>query len=87
MTYTPERGDFVWTDFDPSAGHEQAHKHPAIILSPQAFNGKLKLALVAQITSRVRQHGFEVALRDCKTKGPILCIPTSIRGSLGNSNE
>lgn len=73
MAYTPERGDLVWTDFDPSAGHEQAHKRPAIILSPKAFNGKLKLALVAPITSRVRGHGFEVALRDCKTQGAILC--------------
>jgi hypothetical protein len=64
MAYTPKRGDLVWTDFDPSAGYEQAHKRPAIVLSPEAFNGKLKLALVAPITSRVKGHGFEVALRD-----------------------
>jgi mRNA interferase MazF len=73
MAYTPKRGDLVWTDFDPSAGHEQAHKRPAIVLSPEAFNGKLKLALVAPITSRVRGHGFEVALRDCTTQGAIFC--------------
>ncbi len=73
MAYTPKRGDLVWTDFDPSAVHEQAHKRPAIVLSPEAFNGKLKLALVAPITSRVRGHGFEVALRDCTIQGAILC--------------
>ena len=73
MAYTPKRGDLVWTDFDPSAGHEQAHKRPAIVLSPEPFNSKFKLALVAPITSRVRGHGFEVALRGCTTQGAILC--------------
>lgn len=34
MAYVPKRGDLVWTDFEPSAAHEQTHKRPAIILSP-----------------------------------------------------
>ena len=63
----------MWTDFDPSAGHEQTHKRPAIILSPEPFNKKFKLSLVAPITSRVRGHGFEVELVDCKTQGVVLC--------------
>lgn len=71
--YTPKRGDIIWTDFDPSAGHEQAHKRPAIVLSPEPFNEKIQLALVAPITSRVRGHGFEVALHGTKTEGVILC--------------
>lgn len=71
--YTPKRGDIIWTDFDPSAGHEQAHKRPAIVLSPEPFNAQIQLALVAPITSRVRGHGFEVALEGTKTEGVILC--------------
>ncbi len=71
--YTPKRGDIIWTDFDPSAGHEQAHKRPAIVLSPEPFNAQIQLALVAPITSRVRGHGFEVALDGIKTEGVILC--------------
>lgn len=71
--YTPKRGDIIWTDFDPSAGYEQAHKRPAIVLSPEAFNAQIQLALVAPITSRVRGHGFEVALEGAKTEGVILC--------------
>lgn len=71
--YTPKRGDIIWTDFDPSAGHEQAHKRPAIVLSPEPFNAHIQLALVAPITSRVRGHGFEVALQGTKTEGVILC--------------
>ncbi len=73
MAYTPKRGDLVWTNFDPSAGHEQANKRPVIVLSPESFNKKFKLALVAPITSRVRGHGFEVQLIACHTKGVVLC--------------
>lgn len=73
MSYTPKRGDIVWIDFDPSAGHEQAHHRPALVLSPEPFNKQIQLALVAPITSRVRGHGFEVAVDTDKTKGVVLC--------------
>ena len=73
MAYVPKRGDIVWTDFDPSAGHEQAHKRPALVLSPEPFNKQIGLALVAPITSRERGHGFEVKLTDTRTEGVILC--------------
>jgi len=71
--YIPKRGDIVWTDFNPAAGHEQTGKRPAIILSPFAFNKKILLALVAPVTSRVRGHGFEVALKGKKINGVVLC--------------
>ncbi len=73
MFYTPKRGDLIWTNFDPSSGHEQAHRRPAIILSPEDFNQNVRLALVAPITSRIRGHGFEVNLEKTKTKGVVLC--------------
>ncbi len=73
-TYVPKRGDIVFTDFDPSAGHEQAHQRPALVLSPEQFNKQIQLALVAPITSTIRGHGFEVKLDDStKTKGVVLC--------------
>lgn len=72
--YIPVRGDIVFTDFDPSVGHEQAHKRPALVLSPEPFNKQIQLALVAPITSKVRGHGFEVNLGDeLQTKGVVLC--------------
>lgn len=71
--YVPKRGDIVWTNFDPSAGHEQARKRPALVLSPELFNQKIKLALVVPITSKVRGHGFEVALTGTATEGVVLC--------------
>jgi len=71
--YIPKRGDVIWTNFDPSAGHEQAKKRPAIVLSPEPFNKQIQLALVAPITSRVRGHGFEVKLEKTRTTGVVLC--------------
>jgi len=72
--YIPVRGDIVFTDFDPSAGYEQAHKRPALVLSPEPFNKQIQLALVAPITSTVRGHGFEVNLGETtQTKGVVLC--------------
>jgi mRNA interferase MazF len=71
--YSPERGDIVYIDFDPTKGHEQAKTRPALVLSPGVFNKQIKLALVAPITSRVRGHGFEVVIDGDKTTGVVLC--------------
>lgn len=71
--YIPQRGDILWTDFDPAAGREQKNKHPALVLSPETFNKKILLALVAPITSRVRGHAFEVPLSGKKISGVVLC--------------
>ena len=71
--YIPERGDVVWTNFDPAAGHEQMGKRPALVLSPALFNKQVMLAMVAPITSRVRGHGFEVALNGTRVEGVVLC--------------
>jgi mRNA interferase MazF len=58
----PERGDIVWLDFDPQAGHEQAGRRPALVLSPAEYNGKASLAIVCPITSQVKGYNLEVSL-------------------------
>lgn len=70
--YIPKRGDVVWTDFNPAAGHEQKGKRPALVLSTKPFNKIIKLAMAAPITSRVRGHGFEVPLSGRRVKGVVL---------------
>jgi len=60
----PERGDLVWLTFNPQAGHEQAGRRPAVVLSPAAYNGKVGLALLCPITSRIKGYPFEVTLPD-----------------------
>lgn len=58
----PERGDAVWITLDPKAGHEQAGRRPALVLSPSAYNGRVGLALLCPITSQVKGYPFEVPL-------------------------
>ena len=38
--YVPDAGDIVWLNFTPQAGHEQAGRRSALVLSPAAYNGK-----------------------------------------------
>ncbi len=58
----PGRGDIVWLAFDPQAGHEQAGRRPALVVSPAAYNGKTGLALFCPITSQVKGYPFEISL-------------------------
>jgi mRNA interferase MazF len=60
--YVPERGDVIWLTFDPHAGHEQAGRRPALVLSPAAYNCRANLALVCPITSQAKGYPFEVPL-------------------------
>jgi mRNA interferase MazF len=60
--YAPERGDVVWLEFSPQAGHEQAGHRPAVTLSPRAYNEKVGLALFCPITSQEKGYPFEVKL-------------------------
>ena len=72
--YVPERGDVVWITLTPQAGHEQAGRRPAIVLSPASYNGKVGLAILCPITSHVKDYPFEVAIPDqLPVKGVILC--------------
>ena len=58
--YVPERGDAVWLEFDPQAGHEQAGRRPALVLSPASYNSRAGLALCCPITSQEKGYPFEV---------------------------
>lgn len=60
--YVPDRGEVVWLNFTPQAGHEQAGHRPALVLSPAAYNGKTGLMLCCPITGQVKGYPFEVPL-------------------------
>jgi len=60
--FVPARGDAVWVSFNPQAGHEQAGRRPAVVVSPTAYNGKVGLALLCPITSQVKGYPFEVEI-------------------------
>jgi mRNA interferase MazF len=71
--YVPDRGDIVWLNFNPQAGHEQHGKRPALVLSIKAYNEKTNLALFCPITSKVKAYPFEVQIKEKKIDGAILC--------------
>lgn len=57
-----DRGDVVWISMNPQAGHEQAGRRPALVLSPAAYNGKVGLAILCPISSQAKGYPFEVQL-------------------------
>ena len=58
----PECGDVVWITLNPQAGHEQAGRRPALVLSPQNYNDKTGLAILCPVTNQVKGYPFEVLL-------------------------
>lgn len=62
MPYVPERGDVVWISLNPQAGHEQARRRPAVVVSPRSYNAKVGLGLFCPITSHAKGYPFEVSL-------------------------
>lgn len=72
-SYIPQCGDVVWITLTPQAGHEQAGRRPAVVLSPKNYNGKAGLAILCPITSQVKGYPFEVSLpADLPVAGAIL---------------
>ena len=58
--FVPDRGDVVWINLNPQAGHEQAGRRPALVVSPAAYNQKAGLAIFCPITSQVKGYPFEI---------------------------
>ncbi|MBI2294725.1 MAG: endoribonuclease MazF [Betaproteobacteria bacterium] len=59
-SYVPDRGDIVWLNFTPHAGHEQAGHRPALVLSPAKYNRASGLMLCCPMTTQIKGYPFEV---------------------------
>ncbi|AIQ56166.1 endoribonuclease MazF [Paenibacillus borealis] len=71
--YVPDRGDLIWLQFHPQAGHEQAGKRPALVVSPASYNGKVGLSLLCPVASKPKGYPFEVVIpQDLPIEGVIL---------------
>lgn len=71
--YIPRRGDVVWINMYPQAGHEQSGRRPAIVLSPRSYNSKVGLALFCPVTNQMKGYPFEVIIPPgLKVSGAIL---------------
>jgi mRNA interferase MazF len=62
VTYVPDEGDLIWTDFDPKTGRDQGGRRPALVLSPIAFSRAAGFAIVCPITNTIRNFGTSVIL-------------------------
>jgi len=62
QTYIPKCGDVIWITLNPQAGHEQAGRRPALVLSPKSYNSKTGLVICCPITSQIKGYPFEVLL-------------------------
>lgn len=71
--YIPQKGDLVILTFDPSAGHEQQGRRPALIISNEVFNQHVGLAIACPITNTDRKFPFHVAVESDKLTGFIMC--------------
>ena len=60
--YVPQCGDMAWITLNPQAGHEQAGRRPAVVLSPENYNDKIGLAILCPITNQIKGYPFEVLL-------------------------
>ncbi len=64
--YVPDAGDVVWMNFTPHAGHEQAGRRPALVLSPAAYNNKTSLMICCPMTTQIKNYPFEVLVGDAE---------------------
>ena len=62
MSYRPEAGDLIWTDFDPRVGREQSGRRPALVISPLAFWHASGFLIVCPVTPKIRPFGASVVL-------------------------
>ncbi|GAB4558479.1 MAG: endoribonuclease MazF [Geothermobacteraceae bacterium] len=72
MSYIPDRGDVVWLQFNPQAGHEQAGHRLALVLSPKRYNKITHLMLCCPLTTSVKGYPFEVRTNINNKDGVIL---------------
>jgi mRNA interferase MazF len=62
MSFVPDRGDAILITLTPQAGHEQAGRRPALVLTPRAYNEKVGLVVACPITNQVKGFPFEVVI-------------------------
>jgi mRNA interferase MazF len=62
QSYCPDANEFIWIDFNPQAGREQANRRPALVLSGRRYNAVSGLCVVCPITNQNKGYPFEVAI-------------------------
>ena len=72
--YIPKQGDIILLDFNPTKGHEQKGKRPAIVISTNIFNKYTGMVMVCPISSNNKEFPTHYLLEDTKKVfGSVLC--------------
>lgn len=72
--YIPNQGDIIYLDLNPTKGHEQFGKRPAIVISNSISNKHTQMVIVCPITSNTKNFPTHYLLEDTKKiKGSVLC--------------
>ena len=68
MFYVPKQGDIIKMDFNPTRGHEQQGRKPAVVVSNSSFNSFARgVAMVCPITNTDRGIPIHIKLDDRTT--------------------
>ena len=75
MAYQPNQGDIIILDFNPQAGHEQAGRRPALVVSNAQYHKYTNgLAIVCPITNTLTPFPLHILLdKRTKTTGVLMC--------------
>ncbi len=71
-SYVPKQGDIVWLDLDPTHGHEQTGRRPAVVISRQEFNVTTRTVYICPITNTKRDYVFRIPLENQKVSGYVM---------------
>ena len=66
-----KQGDIVWSDFSPSVGQEMKGKHPAVVVSSDAYNDKTHYLMLCPITSHGNKFPTYVDLENYHIHGRV----------------
>jgi mRNA interferase MazF len=81
-------GNLIWINLNPTQGHEQQGRRPALVLSPRAYNEPTGLCLACAITNQAKGFRFEVAIPAATSvTGVVLadqvrCLSWPVRGAV-----
>lgn len=68
--YTPEQGDIVHLNWQPSIGSEMAGPHYGLVVSQSTFNVGTGLVMVCPITSKIdKLSGFDLPIQSGRVNG------------------
>jgi mRNA interferase MazF len=59
---SPDAGDFIWIDLDPTKGHEHRSSRPALVISPRLYNERTGVCIACPITNQAKGYPFEVPI-------------------------